>query len=82
MSLDQEENDLFQDQESGIDFKVIFPKIFRIWPIIILSIGLFLLGAYYVTQTTPPSYRVTSKFFIKENEKGFSFLEIIICLSF
>lgn len=75
MNLDQEENDLFQDQESGIDFKVIFPKIFRIWPIIILSIGLFLLGAYYVTQTTPPSYRVTSKFFIKENEKGFSFFE-------
>jgi tyrosine-protein kinase Etk/Wzc len=75
MTSDQEDNDFFHDQETGIDLSTILPKIIRIWPFILLNVGLFLLIAYYITQTTPPSYRVISKFFIKENQKGFTFFE-------
>ncbi|GAB2481060.1 MAG: polysaccharide biosynthesis tyrosine autokinase [Cytophagales bacterium] len=75
MSLDSEENDLFKGEESSFDLKSILPKVIRIWPWIILSLGLFLGVAFYITETSPPTYRVSSKFFIKENEKGFSFFE-------
>jgi tyrosine-protein kinase Etk/Wzc len=75
MSSDQEDNDFFREDESGFDFKAIVPKIVRIWPIILLSIGAFLSLAYYITETTPPVYRVGAKFFIKENQKGLSFFE-------
>ncbi|MCS5488976.1 GumC family protein [Algoriphagus limi] len=75
MSIDQEENDFLQEEESTFDLKSILPKILRIWPWILGSLVVCLTIAYYITQTTPPSYRVSSKFFIKENDKGFSFFE-------
>lgn len=75
MTVDQEENDFFQEEESSFDIKSILPKILRIWPWILVSLVIALGIAYYITQTTPPSYRVTSKFFIKENDKGLSFFE-------
>lgn len=75
MSMDQEENDFFQEEESSFDFKAIVPKIFRIWPWILASLLIFLSISYYVTQTSTPIYRASSKFFIKENESGLSFFE-------
>jgi len=73
--MDQEENDFFQEEESSFDFKAIVPKIFRIWPWILASLLIFLSISYYVTQTSTPIYRASSKFFIKENESGLSFFE-------
>lgn len=75
MSVDQEENDFFQEEESSFDIKSILPKIVRIWPWILLSLGIFLGFAYYYTNTSVPTYKVSSKFFIKENDKGLSFFE-------
>ncbi|WP_296705120.1 polysaccharide biosynthesis tyrosine autokinase [Algoriphagus sp.] len=75
MSIDQEENDFFQEEESSFDIKSILPKIVRIWPWILLSLGIFLGFAYYYTNTSVPTYKVSSKFFIKENDKGLSFFE-------
>jgi tyrosine-protein kinase Etk/Wzc len=75
MSVEQEDKDLFHEEESNFDIKAIVPKIFRIWPWILLSLSISLGLAYYITQTTPPSYRVSSKFFIKENEQAISFFE-------
>lgn len=75
MRLDQEDKDLFQEEESSFDLKAILPKIVRIWPWILLSLILCVSLAFFSIQTTPPSYRVSSKFFIKENEKSFSFFE-------
>lgn len=75
MSIDQEDKDLFHEEDSSFDLKAILPKILKIWPWIILSLILACSLAFYITQTTPPSYRVSSKFFIKENEKAFSFFE-------
>lgn len=75
MSVDQEENDFFQEEESSFDVKSILPKLVRIWPWILVSLGVFVGIAYYYTNTSTPTYRVSSKFFIKENEKGLSFFE-------
>jgi len=75
MSVEQEDKDLFHEEESNFDIKAIVPKIFRIWPWILLSLSISMGLAYYITQTTPPSYRVSSKFFIKENEQAISFFE-------
>ncbi|MBY5950901.1 polysaccharide biosynthesis tyrosine autokinase [Algoriphagus marincola] len=75
MSVDQEENDFLQEEESTFDLKAILPKILRIWPWILGSLLISLGIAFYITQTTPPNFRVSSKFFIKENEKGLSLFE-------
>lgn len=75
MSFDQEDQDLFKGEESSFDLKSILPKIVRIWPWILLSLGVALAIAFYITETATPVYRVSSKFFIKENEKGLSFFE-------
>lgn len=75
MSLDQEDRDLFHEEESSFDLKAILPKIIKIWPWFLLSLTLCVGFAFYVTQTTPPSYRVSSQFFIKENQKTFTFFE-------
>nr|WP_287938035.1 tyrosine-protein kinase [Algoriphagus sp.] len=75
MSLDQEDNDLFKGEESSFDLKTLLPKIIRVWPWILVSLAIFMGVAFYLTETTPPMYRVSSKFFIKENEKAFSFFE-------
>ncbi|MFC3880870.1 GumC family protein [Algoriphagus namhaensis] len=75
MSLDKEEQDYFQEEESSFDFKAILPKIIRIWPWVILSLVTCLGIAYYMTQKATPIYRVSSKFFIKENSKSLSFFE-------
>lgn len=75
MSVDQEDKDLFHEEESSFDLKAILPKIIKIWPWILLSLTLCIGLAFYITQTTPPNFRVSSKFFIKENEQAFSFFE-------
>lgn len=75
MSIDQEDKDLFREEESSFDVKAILPKIIKIWPWILLSLAICLALAFYITQTSVPNYRVSSKFFIKENEKSFSFFE-------
>lgn len=75
MSFDQEDNDLFKSEESSFDLKSILPKIFRIWHWILLSLVLSMGVAFYITETATPVYRVSSKFFIKENENGLSFFE-------
>lgn len=75
MSFESEDTDLFKGEESSFDLKILIPKILRIWPWIILSLVIFLASAFYVTETATPTYRVSSKFFIKENEKGLSFFE-------
>lgn len=75
MSIDQEEKDFFQEEESSFDIKALLPKILNIWPWILGSLILFSGLSYYYTETTTPSYRVSSKFFIKENEKAISFFE-------
>ncbi|RIW12239.1 polysaccharide biosynthesis tyrosine autokinase [Algoriphagus lacus] len=75
MSVDQEDKDLFHEEESSFDLKAILPKIVKIWPWMLLSLTLCIGLAFYITQTTPPNFRVSSKFFIKENEQAFSFFE-------
>ena len=76
MSFESEENELFKTEESSFDFKTLLPKILRIWPWILVSLAIFMAGAFYITETSPEMYRVTSKFFIKEDEKAFSFFEL------
>lgn len=75
MSFESEENDLFSVYENSFDFRVIIPKILRVWPWILGILIVFLSVAFYLTETSPFIYRVSSKFFIKENEKTFSFFE-------
>lgn len=75
MNTVQEENDFYQDGENLFDFKSLIPKIFRIWPWILGCLLLCLAVSFYVTKTTPSYFRVSSKFFIKENEKGLSLFE-------
>jgi len=76
MKNDYEEVDHFQEEEdSGFDFKALLPKIFRVWPWILLSLATCLGIAYYLTQKATPIYRISSKFFIKDADNSFSFLE-------
>ncbi|SIN81344.1 GumC family protein [Algoriphagus halophilus] len=75
MSFDQEESDFFQEDDSSFDLKTLFPKILKIWPIILGTVALFLGAAYYYTSTTVPTYLVSSKFFIKEQESALSLFE-------
>jgi len=75
MSIDQEENDFFQEEESSFDIKTLLPKIIRIWPWIFGSLILFMTIAYFYTETSVPTYRASGKFFIKENENAMSFFE-------
>ncbi|TDQ19629.1 protein involved in gliding motility EpsB [Algoriphagus boseongensis] len=75
MSFEAEDIDLFKGEESSFDLKTILPKILKIWPWILLSLLFFIAAAFYQTETTPPLYNVSAKFFIKENEKAFSFFE-------
>lgn len=71
----KEEYDAFQEDESSFDIKIIFPKILRIWPFILLSIFIFFGIFYYYTKTTTPTYRVAGKFFIKEQDSPMSLFE-------
>mgnify|MGYP001209110198 CR=1 FL=1 len=71
----EEDSELFKGEESSFDLKSILPKIIRIWPWILGSLVVFLLTAFYITETAIPVYRVSSKFFIKENDKGLSFFQ-------
>ncbi|MBC6367472.1 polysaccharide biosynthesis tyrosine autokinase [Algoriphagus sp. AK58] len=71
----EEDSELFKGEESSFDLKSILPKILRIWPWILGSLVVFLLAAFYITETAIPVYRVSSKFFIKENDKGLSFFQ-------
>lgn len=75
MSIDQEENDFFQEEESSFDLKSLIPKLLRIWPWILLSLAIALGFAYYYTETSVPTYRASSKFFIKEDSGTMSFFE-------
>lgn len=75
MSGELDENDFYQEGENIFDLKSIFPKLLRIWPWILVSFFISFGLAYYFTQTTVPTYKVSSKFFIKENERGLSFFE-------
>ncbi len=75
MNTEIEENDFYQEDENLFDFKSLIPKIFKIWPWILGSLLLSLGVAYYLTKTTSPYFRVSSKFFIKENESGLSLFE-------
>lgn len=75
MSNLKEEYDAFQEDESTFDIKFLFPKILRIWPYILLSVAIFLGIFYYYTKTTTPLYRVSGKFFIKEQDSPISLFE-------
>jgi tyrosine-protein kinase Etk/Wzc len=75
MNLDQEENDFFESEESSFDIKSIIPKIIRIWPVIIGSILIFLIGSYILTRTSVPQYQVSGLFFIKESGGGLSLFD-------
>ena len=75
MSFNQEESDFFQDDDSSFDLKTLFPKILRIWPVILICMAIFLATAYFYTNTTVPAYLVSSKFFIKEQESPLSLFE-------
>lgn len=71
----KEEYDAFQEDESSFDLKIIFPKILKIWPYILLSVTILLGIFYYHTKTTTPTYRVSGKFFIKEKDSPISLFE-------
>ncbi|WP_268034995.1 GumC family protein [Algoriphagus sp. PAP.12] len=75
MNFDQEENDFFHDEESSFDLKALFPKILKIWPFILGSLIIALSGAYYFTNTSIPTYLVSSKFFIKEQDNALSLFD-------
>lgn len=75
MSNFKEEYDVFQEDEGSFDIKIFFPKILKIWPFIILSIFIFSGLAFYITNTTAPTYRVAGKFFIKEKDSPISLFE-------
>lgn len=75
MSNFTEEYDINEGSESSLDLKSLFPKILRIWPFILISVLLFLLISFFITKTTNPTYKVVSKFFIKEKESPISLFE-------
>ncbi len=76
MKNDFDEVDHFQEEEEGgFDFKALIPRILRIWPWILLSLSIALGSAFYMTQKATPIYRISSKFFIKDADNSFSFLE-------
>lgn len=75
MSNFKEEYDAFQEDESSFDIKILFPKIIKIWPYILLSLSILLGIFYYHTKTTTPTYRVSGKFFIKEKDSPISLFE-------
>ena len=75
MTFDSEDNEFLKNEESSLNLKLILPKILRIWPWILASLLIFVGIAFYLTETTSPMYRVSSKFFIKENEKGLALFE-------
>ncbi|HCH44309.1 MAG TPA: tyrosine protein kinase, partial [Algoriphagus sp.] len=70
-----EDVDFSEKPDKSIDFKSILPKILRIWPWIILSVGISLAIGFYLTKTTVPLFSVSSKFFIKEKESAFALFE-------
>ncbi|WP_194778215.1 GumC family protein [Pararhodonellum marinum] len=55
--------------------KEIVIKYLRNWPWILLSIFLFMTGAYLITRYTQPVYRSYSQFFIKEYESGMNLFD-------
>lgn len=75
MNLDSEENNFLESEDTSFDIKSIIPKIIRIWPYILVSIFVFLAGAYIMTRMSVPQYKVYGLFFIKESDKGFSLFE-------
>ncbi|GHB31463.1 GumC family protein [Mongoliitalea lutea] len=70
-------NDNYTDlkDKSSIDFRAIFPKILRIWPLILLSVFLFAAAGYLIVKFTTPVYKVSGLFFVKERSSGFSIFE-------
>ncbi len=75
MNFDQEEKEFLTGDDSSFDIKSIIPKIIRIWPFILGSAILFLLGSYVLTRMTVPEFKVSGLFFIKDSGQGFSLFE-------
>lgn len=80
MSIEQEDQDFLQEEESSFDIKTLLPKIIRIWPWILASLLILVGIAYYFTQTSTPIYRASSKFFIKEEDNAMSFFEAPVAM--
>lgn len=75
MNYSKEEYDTFDDNESSFDIKFILPKLLKIWPFIVLNLFVFLGISYYLTKTTTPTFKISGKFFIKENDSPISIFE-------
>ncbi len=75
MNFDQDEKEFFTNEDSSFDIKSIIPKILRIWPFILGSMLVFLMGSYVMTRMTVPQFKVSGLFFIKESDSGFSLFD-------
>lgn len=64
----QEEDDLYQ-------IKDIVRRYIRNWYWVVLSLGIFLVGAFLINRYTPRVYRSTSQFFVKEQESGLNLFD-------
>ena len=71
MNLDQEERE-FLSEESSFDIRSVIPKIIQVWPIILISSLVFLIGSYILTRMSVPQFKVSGLFYIKESNSGLS----------
>ncbi|QDH80095.1 polysaccharide biosynthesis tyrosine autokinase [Echinicola soli] len=58
------------------DFKGLFSKYLRFWPIIVLSMVLFGTAAYFYNQTQPSEYKVSGKLLIEEDAQRGNILNL------
>jgi tyrosine-protein kinase Etk/Wzc len=65
----QSHQDFFLDApKKEFDTSRFFGKILKHWPYILASVVLCLIAAFVYNKSTPPSYMVESKFFVKEQQ--------------
>ena len=68
---EETKNYMLEDEEtSGFDYKAFFIKLLMYWPWILISIAVFLIGAFFYLKTLTPLYTVNSSVLIKNESKG------------
>lgn len=59
-----------EQEEVNINLKEIFNKLLDKWPWFILSIVICLLVAFLYSRYTPPTYQISAKILVNDDEKG------------
>jgi capsular exopolysaccharide synthesis family protein len=69
------QNQLEEEDDSLYQVKDILRRLFRIWYWVLLSLGVFIFGAYLLNKYSPRVYRTTAQFFVKEEGSGFNLFD-------